>query len=65
MCVTWKLYRVVKPNLRAGGRCLIKLPKDIVDKLESEVNEETEDTANKVQATIVEIVMMKMMVVLR
>jgi hypothetical protein len=53
--VTWKLHQaVVKPKPKMGGRCLIKLPKDVVDKLESEVDEEVQETVNKVQATIVE-----------
>lgn len=50
--VTWRLHQaIVKPKPKMGGRCLVKLPASVVERLEAEP--EPEETTSKVQATIV------------
>lgn len=50
--VTWRLHQaIVKPKPKMGGRCLVKIPTSVAERLEAEA--ET-DEGNKVQATIVE-----------
>jgi hypothetical protein len=52
--VTWRLHQaIVKPKPKMGGRCLVKIPASVAERLEAEEEAET-DQGNKVQATIVE-----------
>ena len=55
--VTWRLHQaIVKPKPKMGGRCLVKLPAGMAERLEAEDDEpqQAETKPTKVQAAIVD-----------
>ena len=55
--VTWRLHQaIVKPKPKMGGRCLVKIPASVAQRLEAEVEADADEgeSVNKVQATIVD-----------
>jgi hypothetical protein len=55
--VTWRLHQaIVKPRPKMGGKCLVKLPASVAQRMEEddERSDVVDTAASKVQATIVE-----------